>query len=127
MLAQLPAAGDDEAPAQGLAPWVRLFRHDWVPLRGPLSGPPAAGSVRWRVEAPAGHPLHTVFPAVPDGTATSHGLAVALGPDDGPEQVAALLARIAGQRPARLAIVHDDHPAAAAVAGRWRRRSPAAP
>ncbi|WP_435233749.1 SDR family NAD(P)-dependent oxidoreductase [Micromonospora aurantiaca (nom. illeg.)] len=115
VLAQLPAAGDDEAPAQGLAPWVRLFRHDWVPLRGPLSGPPAAGSVRWRVEAPAGHPLHTVFPAVPDGTATSHGLAVALGPDDGPEQVAALLARIAGQRPARLAIVHDDHPAAAAV------------
>ncbi|MEV0156406.1 SDR family NAD(P)-dependent oxidoreductase [Micromonospora sp. NPDC050686] len=116
VLAQLPAAdGDAAAPVQGVAPWVRLFRHDWVPVDVPGHTPPAPGAVRWRVEAPQEHPLHAVLPAVPEGAEAPHGLAVALGRDDGPARVAALLARIAAQRPARLVIVHDDHPAAAAV------------
>ncbi|WP_018252961.1 type I polyketide synthase [Salinispora mooreana] len=112
VLAQLPAADDEEEPVQGVAPWVRLFRHDWVPVENTVM---ATSGVRWRVEAPVGHPLHAVFPAVSEQTAASHGLAVALGPDDGPVEVAAALTRIAVEQPARLAIVHDGHPAAAAV------------
>ncbi|ABP53078.1 type I polyketide synthase [Salinispora tropica] len=112
VLAQLPAGDDEEAPVQGVAPWIRLFRHDWAPVENTVT---AIGGVRWRVAAPEGHPLHAVFPSVPEQTAVPHGLAVALGPDDGPVEVAAVLTQIAVEQPARLALVHDGHPAAAAV------------
>ena len=107
-IAALPAASADEPePVAGVAPWVRAFRHDWAPA--PVG---EAEPVRWRVAGPAGHPLHRALPAAPAGP---DGVAVAITADFSVTDVAALLSRLAAERPARLAVVHSAHPAAAGI------------
>ncbi len=130
LLGELPLgveAGTD--PVLGVAPWVRTFRHEWVEHR--LAGP--AEPLPWQVDADPTHPLHRLAdgaeptPAITGDPASVTaevgvdepdrpvGLAVGLRRDDGPERIAELLSRIGHRPPDRLLIVHDGHPAAAAL------------
>ena len=105
----LPAA--DDAPADavvaGLRPWVRAFRHEWVE-----HAPPDAGvTLRWRVLAPADHPLHRLLEPAEHAT----GLAAVVADGASVDDIAELVATIADHAPERLLLVHTGHPAAAAV------------
>ncbi|GLZ42765.1 type I polyketide synthase [Actinokineospora sp. NBRC 105648] len=102
---------DEHAGAlvRGVDDWVRAFAHHWVP--GVPNRP--AVEVDWVVRAPQDHWLRRVFRAHPGGRA---GLVVAVPDDAGTGDVAGLLREVAERRPTVLAIVHNGHPAAAAIA-----------
>ncbi|WP_053732951.1 type I polyketide synthase [Nocardia sp. NRRL S-836] len=98
---------DGRTGEDGVRPWVRLFCHDWEPHRADRHGSPD-----WRVHAPAGSWPHRLTSTKP-GT---DGLLGYLPPAAGVADVAGLVEAIAGQRPARLLLLHHGHPAALAVA-----------
>ncbi|WP_199443815.1 type I polyketide synthase [Umezawaea beigongshangensis] len=109
MLGSLPAVdAEGDGPPAGLDRWVRSFEHVRVPFEP--TDAPAGGT--WAVDAPPDHWLHAVrgLPGVPG----ERNLAVWLE-DERPEEVARVLASIAGHRPRRLLVAHRGHPAAAAV------------
>ncbi|MFC6090033.1 SDR family NAD(P)-dependent oxidoreductase [Saccharothrix lopnurensis] len=109
LLAARPVAeAESDRPPAGLAPWVRTFEHDWAPFEPTAA--PAGGS--WTVDAPAGHWLHSA--AGLPGATGERNLAVWLA-DERPEEVARVLALVAGHRPRRLLVAHRGHPAAAGV------------
>ncbi len=100
------AAGDQ--PPVGVDRWVRAFEHLWTPFQ-PVPEPPGG---TWEFDAPPGHWLRATR-GLP-GTAGERNLAVWLA-GERPEDVARVLALVAGYRPHRLVIAHRGHPAAAAV------------
>lgn len=106
----LTAQPAHDPPAEDGEPgWVRAFEHRWAPW----SRTSGAG-FRWTARAPAGHWLHRAAERAPGGDRP--GLAVWLGRDGGAAEVAAVLRAVAEVGPAGLAVVHDGHPAAAALA-----------
>ncbi|MDT0453627.1 SDR family oxidoreductase, partial [Streptomyces hesseae] len=102
-IAALPASrGEDDAPVEGVAPWVRAFTHRLVPRTGPaVSG--QATTHTWTRHLPDDHPLadaiHAAFPTRDDADAAP-ATVVALPPDPPPEEcVAALHAAAAADGP----------------------------
>jgi enediyne polyketide synthase len=91
----------------GVRPWVRSFEHHWVPFT-----PESADRVpSWTVDAPAGHWLAEAATA-----GQTAGIVFWLGDDTEVPDVARILRRIGSERPGRVVVVHEGHPAAAAIA-----------
>lgn len=120
LLSALPVAGPLAAAWQvaGAHDWVLPFTHHWVPA-DPTGDPPAP--LPWEVDAPSEHPLHGALSGLPDpGAAGGIGLAVALAGGshlgaDAANRIAEMMHLASSRKWARLLIVHDGHPAAAAV------------
>ncbi|NUS65703.1 MAG: SDR family NAD(P)-dependent oxidoreductase [Saccharothrix sp.] len=104
--------------SRGVRPWVRAFQHHWVGYDDRDPGP--AEPVDWihyapRLRIPDGTPARTPTPG-----AARRGVVVELG--DAVEVVhvvgalAAVVERIEVERPDVLVVLHDNHPAAAALA-----------
>ncbi|KOX34855.1 hypothetical protein ADK67_02905 [Saccharothrix sp. NRRL B-16348] len=103
---------------RGVRPWVRAFEHHWVGYDG--DGPQPAEPVEWIRYAP--------LLRIPDGTAARtptpgsarRGMVVELGAAVEVVHVvgalAAVIERIEVERPDVLVVLHDNHPAAAALA-----------
>lgn len=115
VLGDLPATGAEGAadvPA-GVRGWVRQFESRWVAF---TPDPVRAASIRWRVDAPAGHWLHGLADGRAEGTEPLGVHAVGLAAGAGAAEVAQLLGRIRRREPSHLVLVHNGHPAAAGIA-----------
>lgn len=104
-IAALPASrGEDGAPVEGVAPWVRAFTHRLVPC--PATVPGRRTTHTWTHRVPDDHPLadaiRAAFPAG-DGADAVPATVVALPPGPTPEEcVAALHAAAAADGPVLL-------------------------